>query len=236
MRRGWGFNFLLALKSLWYILLLYLSSSVILQKGNQCWIFIGRTDAESETPILWPPDVKNWFICKDRDAGKDWRQEEKGTREDEMVGWHHWLNGHEFEEALGVGDGPDGLWSMGQQRVRHDWRTELIWSLSSVLGMWSRITKTILREVTSWNRSVQCLSVFSQFHFISSCLKPSSSNHFISYNWTQTQFSYETYIEIFMLWNPYCSSCKPHSLEHTSFIQVYDLSCVYHASLVRLRV
>ena len=65
-------------------------------KGNQSSIFIGRTDAEAETPVLWPPDVKNWLIGKDPDAGKDWRQEEKGMTEDEMVGWHHWLNGHEF--------------------------------------------------------------------------------------------------------------------------------------------
>ena len=71
-------------------------------KGNQSWIFIGRTDAEAETPIFWPPDVKNWLIGKDPDAGKDWRQEEKGTTEDEIVGWHHWLHGHEFELALGV--------------------------------------------------------------------------------------------------------------------------------------
>ena len=66
-------------------------------KGNQSWIFIGRTDAEAETPILWPPDAKNWLTGEDPDAGKDWRQEEKGTMEDEMVGWHHRLNGHEFE-------------------------------------------------------------------------------------------------------------------------------------------
>ena len=66
-------------------------------KGKQSWIFTGRTDAEPETPILWLPDVKNWLIGKDPDAGKDWRQEEKGTTEDEMVGWYHWLNGHEFE-------------------------------------------------------------------------------------------------------------------------------------------
>ena len=66
-------------------------------KRNQPWIFIGRTDAEAESPILWPPDSKNWLIWKDSDAGKDWRQEEKGTIEDEMVGWHHQLNGHEFE-------------------------------------------------------------------------------------------------------------------------------------------
>ena len=66
-------------------------------KGNQFWIFIGRTDVEAETPILWPPDAKSWLIWKLPDAGKDWRQEGKGTAEDEMVGWHHWLNGHEFE-------------------------------------------------------------------------------------------------------------------------------------------
>jgi len=66
-------------------------------KGDQSWIFTGRTDAEAETPILWLPDVKSWLIGKDPDAGKDWRREEKGTTEDEMAGWHHWLNGHEFE-------------------------------------------------------------------------------------------------------------------------------------------
>ena len=66
-------------------------------KENQPQIFIGRTDAEAETPILWPPDAKNWLIVKDPDAGKDWRQEEKGTTEDEMAGWYHWLDGHEFE-------------------------------------------------------------------------------------------------------------------------------------------
>ena len=73
-------------------------------KGNQFWIFIGRTDAQAETPILWASDVKKWFIGKDPNAGKDWRQEEKGTTEDGMVRWHHQLNGHEFEQALGVGD------------------------------------------------------------------------------------------------------------------------------------
>ena len=72
-------------------------------------MFIGRTDAEAETLILWPPDVKSWFIWKDPDAGKNWGQEEKGTIEDEMVGWHHWLDGHEFEWTLGVGDGQGGL-------------------------------------------------------------------------------------------------------------------------------
>ena len=73
-------------------------------KGNQLWIFIGRTDAEAEAPILQPPDAKNWLIGKDSDAGKEWRQEEKGTTEDKIAGWHHRLDGHEFEQTLGVGD------------------------------------------------------------------------------------------------------------------------------------
>ena len=78
-------------------------------KGDQSWVFTGKTDAEAETPILWPPDAKNWLIWKDPDAGKDWREEEKGMTEDEMVGWHHWLNGHEFELILRVGDKPGSL-------------------------------------------------------------------------------------------------------------------------------
>ena len=73
-------------------------------KGNQSWIFIGRTDAEAETPILWPPNVKNWLIWRASDAGKDWRREEKGMTEYEMVGWHHWLNGHESEWTPGGSD------------------------------------------------------------------------------------------------------------------------------------
>ena len=78
-------------------------------EGNQSWIFIGRTDAKAETPILWPPDMKNWLTGKVPGGGKDWRQEEKGVTEDEMVGWYHWLDGHEFEQVLGVGDGPGSL-------------------------------------------------------------------------------------------------------------------------------
>ena len=78
-------------------------------KGHQSWIFIGRTDVEAETPILWPPDAKSWLIWKDPDAGKDWRREEKGMTEDEMFGWYHLLNGHEVQETPGVGDGQEGL-------------------------------------------------------------------------------------------------------------------------------
>ena len=76
-------------------------------KENQSWVFIGETDAEAEAPILWPPDVKSWLTGKDPDAGKDWGQEKKGTTEYEMVGWHHQLNGHEFEQTLGHGKGKE---------------------------------------------------------------------------------------------------------------------------------
>ena len=98
-------------------------------KWSQSWIFIGSTDTEAETPILWPPDAKNWLIWKGPDVGKDWMQEEKGTTEGEIVGWHHRLNGHEFEQAPGVGDGQGGLacCSLWSRRVRHDWVTELNW-------------------------------------------------------------------------------------------------------------
>ena len=82
-------------------------------KGYQSWIFIGRTNAEAESPVLWPPDEKSWLIGKDPDAGKDWGQEEKGMTEDEMVGWHHRLNGHEFEQTPGDCEGQGSLiyWS-----------------------------------------------------------------------------------------------------------------------------
>ena len=78
-------------------------------KWNQSWLFIGRTDAEAEAPILWPPDAKNWLTGKYSDVGKHWRQEEKGTTGDEMVLWHYWLDGHEFEQALRVGEGQGSL-------------------------------------------------------------------------------------------------------------------------------
>ena len=78
-------------------------------KGDQSWVFIGMTDAEAETPILWPPQVKSWLIGKDPDAGRDWGQEEKAMTEDEMAGWHHQLDAHEFEWTPGVGDGQGGL-------------------------------------------------------------------------------------------------------------------------------
>ena len=78
-------------------------------KGDQSWVFILRTDAKAETPILWPPDAKSWLIGKDPKAGKHWGQEKKGMTEDKMVGWHHWLNGHEFEQTPGDSKGPGNL-------------------------------------------------------------------------------------------------------------------------------
>ena len=93
-------------------------------KGNQSWIFIGRTDAEVETPLLWPPDAKNWLTGKNPDAGRDWRQEKKGMTEDEMIGWHRQLNGHEFEQALGVGDGQGSLASCSLRGCKELDKTE----------------------------------------------------------------------------------------------------------------
>ena len=96
--------------------------SLILLKRNHPWIFIGWTDAEAEAPIFWPPDAKNWLIGTDSDVGKHWRQEEKGTTEDEMVGWHHGLSGHEFEKVPGDSEGHGSL--VGLPRVGHSLLTE----------------------------------------------------------------------------------------------------------------
>ena len=114
-------------------------------KGDQSWIFTVRTDAEAQTAILWPLDAKSWLIEKDPDAGKDWRQEGKGTTEDEIVGWHHRLNGHEFEQALGAGDGQGSLvccnlWG-GKESDTTEWlnwtedETGFGFSLQSILEM-----------------------------------------------------------------------------------------------------
>ena len=104
-------------------------------KRNQSWIFIGRTNAEAETPIFWPPDVKSWLIGNDPDAGKDRRQEEKGTTEDETVGRHHRLDGHEFEQAPGVGDGQVSLVCCHPWDQRQDRATELT-ELTSSSVIW----------------------------------------------------------------------------------------------------
>ena len=116
-------------------------------KGDQSWVFSGRTDAEAETLILWPPHMKGWLIGKDPDAGRDWGQEEKGMTEDEMAGWHHRLDGHEFEYTPGVGDGQGGLaccnsWGHKESDTTeqlnwtivtiHKWRNQLQFLLNSL--------------------------------------------------------------------------------------------------------
>ena len=99
-------------------------------EGDQPWDFFGRNDAKAETPVLWPPHAKSWLTGKDSDAGRDWQQEEKGTTEDEMAGWHHWLDGRESEwtGSWWWTGRPGVLRFMGLQRVGHDWATELNWT------------------------------------------------------------------------------------------------------------
>ena len=103
-------------------------------EGDQPWDFFGRNDAQAETPVLWPPHAKSWLIGKNSDAGRDWGQEEKGMTEDEMAGWHHWLDGRESEWTPGVGDGQEGLACCDSWggRVRHNWATELNWTESQI--------------------------------------------------------------------------------------------------------
>ena len=123
-------------------------------KGNQPWIFIGRTDTEAEAPILWPPDGKSWLIGKDPDAGKDWGQEKKGPTEDEMVGWHHHLSGHEFEQALGDGEGQGNL-------VRCSPRVTKSWTClnSSQVQRVPRSPTQICREAEAASHPVRSLTL-----------------------------------------------------------------------------
>ena len=106
-------------------------------KGDQPWDFFGRNDAKAETPVLWPPHAKSWLIGKDPDAGRDWRQEEKGMTEDEIVGWHHWLDGHESEWTPGVGDGQGGLVCCDSWGCKESDMTEqLNWTDACPAAMW----------------------------------------------------------------------------------------------------
>ena len=117
-------------------------------KGDLSWVFIGRTDVEAETPILWPPDAKSWLIWEDPDAGKDWGQEEKGMTEDEMAGWHHWLDGHEFEWTPGVGDGQGG-WRAAVHGVTKSWTRLSDWT---ELKLWRWGYSMELPSLRWWSR------------------------------------------------------------------------------------
>ena len=132
-------------------------------EGDQPWDFFGRNDAKAETPVLWPPHAKSWLIDKDSDAGRDWGQEEKGTTEDEMVGWHHRLDGCEFGWTLGVGDGQGGLACCDSpgRRVRHNWATELNWTEPT----WNSQSVS-LPPVSPWQPQTSPLCLWVCFCFV----------------------------------------------------------------------
>ena len=145
--------------------------------GNQSWIFIGRTDAEAETPTLWPPDVKNWLIGKYPDAGKDWRQKEKGMTEDEIIGWHHHLDGHEFEEAMWFGNGQGSLACCSpcsHKKIRNGWMTQLM------KNMWLATSVSCLIHLLKYWKLIHYLfsmhlfdsNFWSAFHIPNFCWKP----------------------------------------------------------------
>ena len=137
-------------------------------KGNQSWMFIGKTDAEAEIPMLWPSDVKNWLIGRPW-SGQDWKQEETGTTEDEMVGWHHWLNGHEFSGSWCWTGRPGVLQSMRSQRVRHVWATELNWN-------WTHWFNQHLDEKIKHDQPLR-----SPSHGPSGSLLPYTRNHYADF-------------------------------------------------------
>ena len=139
-------------------------------KGNKSWIFIGRIDAEAEALILWPPDAKNRLIRKDPDAGEDGRQEEKAMKEGEMVGWHHGLNGHTFEQTLGDGEGQGSLalWSMGLQRIRFDWATEQQQQSTSLIIWGGKYKQQTPTEMIMYKK-VKCSTLTDQSCYCYCC-------------------------------------------------------------------
>ena len=132
-------------------------------EGDQPWDFFGRNDATAETPVLWPPHAKSWLIGKDSDAGRDWGQEAKGTTEDEMAGWHHWLDGHESEWTPGVGDGQGGLVCCGSWGPKKSWTqlsnwTELIFSYKE--NYFSRLWGSVLGRKNMFYNVILLLELF----------------------------------------------------------------------------
>ena len=133
-------------------------------KGDQSWVFSGRNDAKAETPVLWPPHAKSWLIGKDSDAGRDWVQDEKGTTEDEMAGWHHWLNGGEFVWTPGIGDGQGGLVCCNSWGCKESDTTErLNWTELNVSFF---ILSTLQNLFISLSKSIKaaCFGLFLFFY------------------------------------------------------------------------
>ena len=147
------------------------SIKLVNPKGNQSWIFTGRTDADAETPILWPPDAESWLTGKDCDAGKDWRKENKGMTEDEMVGWQHRLDGHEIEQAPGVGDRQRSLACCSPWRHKElDTTERLHWTEPHSVVQYllsSRLTKSCLSPgelMAKWKHSLVQFSIYQAPH------------------------------------------------------------------------
>ena len=161
-------------------------------KGNQSWVFIGRTDVEAESPILWLPDAKRWLIWKDPDAGKDWGQEEKGMTEEEMVGWHYQLNGHEFESTPGVGDGQGGLVCCSPWGSKESDMTEwLNYNNKETKELYTENYKTLMKEIKDdrnrW-RDIPCFWV-GRINIVTMTIQMQSTDSVQSLSNYQWQFS-----------------------------------------------
>ena len=155
-------------------------------KGDQSWVFIGRTDVEAEAPVIWPPHAKSWLAGKHPDAGKDWGQEEKGMTEDEMVGWHHWLDEHEFDQAPGVADGQGSLVCFSPWGCKESYMTELLTELN-----WMN-----KKEINKQTKRIYW-AVISTVNKINSAL-----GYYIRWS---VQFSHSVM----------SNSLRPHGLQHT---------------------
>ena len=137
-------------------------------KGDQPWVFFGRTDAKAETPVLWPPHAKSWLIGKDSDAGRDWGQEEKGKTEDEMAGWHHRLDGREFEWTLGVGDGQGGLACCDSWGCKESDMTERL-NWTEYFSVWMYYSLFIYSSTEGHIDCFQVLAIMNK-HVIKTCV------------------------------------------------------------------
>ena len=153
-------------------------------EGDKPWNFFGRNDAKAKTPVLWPPHAKGWLIGKDSDAGRDWGQEEKGTTEDEMAGWHHWLDGRIWVNSGSwwwIGR-PGVLRFMGLQRVGHDWATELTEVLDNQLSV-SAVWETVQTMAKRPGLEITCLSLTWNFASYSKALKRSQNPVYSFLKW-----------------------------------------------------